>query len=100
VIEVLVATVNAAALLAVALVANRTRQHAKAARAQVQNSHNTNLREELDERHNDNVHRFEALSRWQVEHERAARRRDHRITGLAGALAAVLVGGIAHLIRK
>lgn len=30
---------------------DRTRRHAKASRAQVENSHQTNLRDELDERH-------------------------------------------------
>ena len=47
--DVLVAVISAAGLLAVALVANRGRQHAKAARQQVQNSHETNLRDDFDE---------------------------------------------------
>jgi hypothetical protein len=45
--EVLVAFVGAVGLVAAAL-ANRGRQHAKAAREQVQNSHATNLRDDID----------------------------------------------------
>jgi hypothetical protein len=35
--------------------------HAKAARAQVENSHTTNLRDEADERHGENVSRLEVI---------------------------------------
>lgn len=35
----------------IGVMANRTRQHARAARVQVENSHTTNLREEQDVRH-------------------------------------------------
>jgi hypothetical protein len=52
--EVLVAIVGGLALVVNGLVANRGRQHAKAARKQVENSHSTNLREEGDERHEEN----------------------------------------------
>lgn len=52
--EVLVALLGAVGLLATGLLANRGRQHAKAARDQVENHHNTNLREEGDERHAEN----------------------------------------------
>jgi hypothetical protein len=46
--EVLVAIVTTGGLVVTALLANRGRQHAKATRVQVQNSHSTNLREDLD----------------------------------------------------
>lgn len=61
-IEILVALVSAVGLVVVALISNRTRQHAKAARAQVENSHDTNLREEADERHKQNVELLNALA--------------------------------------
>jgi hypothetical protein len=47
-VDIIVAGVNAGALVLVALVSNRARQHSKAARQQVQNSHSTNLRDDLD----------------------------------------------------
>jgi Mg2+/citrate symporter len=37
---------------------NRTRQHARATRDQVENSHTTNLREESDRRHSENTTRL------------------------------------------
>lgn len=53
--EVLVTSITAAATVVVAVIANRGRQHAKAgreaaedAREQVQNSHKSNLRDDLD----------------------------------------------------
>lgn len=61
-IEVLVAIIGGAGLIAVALISNRTRQHAKATRAQVENDHTTNLREEGDDRHRELVHRLEGLA--------------------------------------
>ena len=45
------AIVTTAGLIVVALIANRSRQHAKAARTQVENDHTTNLRVEGDDRH-------------------------------------------------
>ena len=48
--EVLVAIIGGLALVVVAAISERTRQHAKAAREQVQNSHNVNLRDDLDRR--------------------------------------------------
>ncbi|WP_157156266.1 DUF2746 domain-containing protein [Diaminobutyricimonas sp. LJ205] len=53
-IEIIVATIAALGGVTAAFIANRGRQHAKAARAQVENSHSTNLREEADERHDEN----------------------------------------------
>ena len=46
--ELLTAIIGAAGLLSVALISNRSRQHAKATREQVQNSHSTNLRDDFD----------------------------------------------------
>jgi len=67
--DVLVALIGAAGLIAVALIANRGRQHAKAARNQVENNHKTNLREEFDERHHENAEKLDALVAWQAEHQ-------------------------------
>lgn len=39
----------------IAALANRTRQHAKASRNQVENDHSTNLREEQDTRHRESM---------------------------------------------
>lgn len=50
---VLTALIASVTTVIVALL-NRTRQHAKAAREQVENNHSTNLREESDERHTEN----------------------------------------------
>lgn len=47
---VAVAIVTAIGLILVAIV-NRTRQHSKAVRVQVENDHSTNFRDELDTRH-------------------------------------------------
>lgn len=52
--EILVALIGSVGLITVGLLANRGRQHAKAARDQVENHHNTNLREEADDRHAEN----------------------------------------------
>lgn len=60
--DVLVAIVGAVGLLSVALVANRGRQHAKAAREQVENDHATNLRVEGDDRHTEILQRLEGLA--------------------------------------
>jgi hypothetical protein len=46
--EVLVAIVTTGGLVITALLANRGRQHTKATRDQVQNSHATNLRDDFD----------------------------------------------------
>lgn len=58
--EVLVAIVTTLGLIVVTVLTNRTRQHAKATRTQVENNHvdaegkPINLREESDERHAEN----------------------------------------------
>lgn len=49
-----VAIISAASSIAGAIIANRGRQHAQAARVQVENNHSTNFREESDERHAEN----------------------------------------------
>jgi C4-dicarboxylate-specific signal transduction histidine kinase len=49
--EILVAGITALGLIIVAAVGERTRQHAKATREQVQNSHTTNLRDDIDRIH-------------------------------------------------
>ena len=53
-IEIVVAVVAAVAAITSTAIANRGRQHAKAARVQVENNHSTNMREEGDERHEEN----------------------------------------------
>ena len=63
--EIWVAIVSTAGLVVVALIANRTRQHAKAARNQVENDHDTNLRVENDTRHTENVGTLESILRSQ-----------------------------------
>lgn len=66
-IEVLVAIVGGAGFVSVALISNRGRQHAKAARVQVENNHRDadgnviNLREEGDERHTANTQLLKQL---------------------------------------
>ena len=67
---VLVALVTALGAILVALL-NRTRQHAKAAREQVENNHPKNLRDEQDERHGENVSRLDSLERGQLQLQRA-----------------------------
>jgi Mg2+/citrate symporter len=50
--------VLAAFMTVIVALLNRTRQHARAAREQVENSHTTNMREENDERHSENTTRL------------------------------------------
>lgn len=101
--ELLVAIVGAVGLVAAAL-ANRGRQHAKAARAQVENSHSTNFREEFDRRHEENSEKLDTLMRWQPLHETKAARRDARITRvevlLMPTILAAIVNTVIHIIRK
>lgn len=58
---IVVATIGAIAAVISTFLANRGRQHAKAARTQVENNHSTNLREEGDERHAQNTTTLEAI---------------------------------------
>lgn len=61
--EILVALIGAAGLILVAVVGLRTNGRVKAIQGQVQNDHSTNLREELDERHDETRQWFWALWR-------------------------------------
>lgn len=88
------------------LISNRGRQHAKAARAQVENSHELNLRDDIDEKHDANVSRLEqidGLATWQQSHQLQAERGYRRIVRLEllalPMLGAILVG-IVHTIRR
>lgn len=53
--EVLVAVIGAIGLVLVAVVGARRNGRVKAIQEQVQNDHSTNLREELDHRHNESM---------------------------------------------
>lgn len=65
--DVLVAIVTTTGLILVAIITNRTRQHAKASRVQLENEHKNpdgsviNLREEADGRHLENREGIRAL---------------------------------------
>ncbi|MAT17194.1 MAG: hypothetical protein CMF56_01325 [Leifsonia sp.] len=50
-IGLVLATMITAGFAYLGVQGDRTRRHAKASRMQVENSHSTNLRDELDERH-------------------------------------------------
>jgi C4-dicarboxylate-specific signal transduction histidine kinase len=76
--EILVAGITALGLIIVAAVGERTRQHAKATREQVQNSHTTNLRDDIDRIHEalDNLADVPArLAALERAHHRRCRRR-------------------------
>lgn len=57
---VAVAVVTVIGLIAVAIL-NRTRQHAKAVRYQVENDHSTNLRDDADKYHGETAAKLDAL---------------------------------------
>lgn len=61
--EILVALIGAAGLVLVSVIGIRTNGRVKAIQGQVQNDHTTNLREELDERHDETRSWFSALWR-------------------------------------
>lgn len=73
--EILVAGITALGLIIVAAVGERTRQHAKATREQVQNSHSTNLRDDLDDIKDALTALGERLARLERAHHRGCRRR-------------------------
>lgn len=84
--ELLVAIIGASGLIGVALISNRGRQHAKAAREQVENSHQTNLRDELDTRHEENLatltehsEKLDELVTWKDTHQAQANKALARI---------------------
>lgn len=61
--QIAAAIVAAVGVIIVAILTTRTRTDARAARRQVENGHTTNLREELDERHEETRGWFRNLSR-------------------------------------
>lgn len=70
-IEVVVTTIAGILVIVNTVVSNRARQHAQAARVQVENNHRNpetgeviNLREEADERHEENSSKLDSLVRW------------------------------------
>jgi len=92
----IVAVITTIGLVVVALISNRSRQHAKAAREQVENAHSTNLREELDERHGENVDRLDSINRvvaWQTTHTEQADARTRRIRRLEWVLFPTIAAG-------
>ena len=106
--EVLVATItsslSAVALVLVALISNRTRQHAKAAREQVANSHSTNLREEMDERHEETNAKLDRLVQWQQDHQARSLHGSARTTRLelttGGLVAATVIMTAVRIINR
>lgn len=61
--EIIVATISAAALIVVAVINVGLRRRVRAIQGQVQNDHPTNLREELDDRHDETRDWFKDLRR-------------------------------------
>lgn len=59
--EILTALIGAGGLILVAVIGLRTSGRVKSIQGQVQNDHSTNLREELDERHDETRRWFRAL---------------------------------------
>lgn len=86
------ALIGGAALVVVALISNRTRQHAKATREQVQNSHSTNLREEMDSRHVETNGKLDRLVAWQIDHQARSIRGSARTTRLEITTGALVAG--------
>lgn len=62
-IEVIVAAISASALVVVAVINGGLRRRVKSIQGQVQNDHSTNLREELDDRHDETRDWFKDLRR-------------------------------------
>lgn len=61
--QIIASVFTAVGLVVVAVITTRTRHDARAAREQVQNGHSTNLREELDDRHEETRGWFRGLAR-------------------------------------
>ncbi|HUG50398.1 MAG TPA: hypothetical protein VLZ78_05315 [Terrimesophilobacter sp.] len=61
--EIVVATISAVALIVVAVINVGLRRRVKSIQGQVQNDHATNLREELDDRHDETRDWFKDLRR-------------------------------------
>lgn len=77
--EILTALIGAGGLILVAVIGLRTSGRVKSIQGQVQNDHETNLREELDERHEETRAWFWAL--W--------KRHDHTDSNVAALTARV-----------
>lgn len=61
--QIVAAVVAAVGIVIVAVITTRTRQHTRQIRDQVENHHNTNLREELDSRHAETAKWFRDVRR-------------------------------------
>lgn len=61
--EIIVASISAVALIVVAVINVGLRRRVKSIQGQVQNDHSTNLREELDDRHDETRDWFKDLRR-------------------------------------
>lgn len=61
--EIIVATISGVALIVVAVINVGLRRRVKSIQGQVQNDHSTNLREELDDRHDETRDWFKDLRR-------------------------------------
>jgi hypothetical protein len=96
VVEVIVAAITAGSVVVVALISNRTRQHAKAAREELQNDHSSNIRHDIDGL----GHRLDSIVEWQTEHSAASMRGHRRTTRLEVATAGLLVGALASTIIR
>lgn len=105
--DVWIALISTLGLIVVAvigngLLANRSRQHAKAAREQVENSHDTNLRDDIDTKHESNVKRLREIDNlvlWQAEHQSVSEkgfRRVLRLELVVIPLLAAIAAGIIH----
>lgn len=98
---VLVAIIAAVPAVLAIIVSNRGRQHAKAAREQVENNHSTNMREEFDERHYENARKLDQLVAWQAEHQIQGDDRSRHIARLEAVtvplLATTVIGAVWRL---
>lgn len=61
--QIVAAVVAAVGVVIVAIITTRVRRDTRASREQLENSHSTNLREELDERHEETRGWFKILGR-------------------------------------
>lgn len=80
---------NAAVLTVVLPLLISTRRSAKQTQAQVTNDHQTNLRVEGDERHEENTNKLDELLRLQRAQGRRIGRVDRRVTAINERLAIV-----------
>ncbi len=81
--QIIASVVAAVGIVIVAILGTRTRRDARASREQLENNHSSNLREELDERHEETRGWFRGLARV--------------VAGLAVAVAGVIAAvGLNH----